>query len=165
MVSAIALVSGVSAVFVGSLRLRTWLRYGGASGTSHFRRVQILGHAAVGIAGVVLVVVHLVASRDSRWGWTAVGVLLTAGLLGATMFSDIVIVPDPGLINQVLQSIRSRTRATRRTQISGLIHRCLPWAPRIRPNHSSRGRRSITHQSSVPAAGWSSPGLARKSVA
>ena len=53
MVSAIALVTGVSAVFVGSLLLRTWLRHGGASGTSHFRRIQILGHAAVGILGVV----------------------------------------------------------------------------------------------------------------
>jgi hypothetical protein len=86
MVSAIALVSGVSAVFVGSLLLRTWLRHSGASGTSHFRRIQILGHAAVGILGVVLVVVHLAAGRDPRWGWTAVVVLLTAGLLGATMF-------------------------------------------------------------------------------
>jgi hypothetical protein len=54
MVSAIALVTGVSAVFVGSLLLRTWLRHSGASGTSHFRRIQILGHAAVGILGVVL---------------------------------------------------------------------------------------------------------------
>ena len=86
MVSATALVTGVSAVFVGSLLLRTWLRHGGASGTSHFRRIQILGHAAVGILGVVLVVVHLAAGRDPRWGWTAVVVLLTAGLLGATMF-------------------------------------------------------------------------------
>lgn len=49
MVSAIALVTGVSAVSVGSLLLRTWLRHGGACGTSHFRRIQILGHAAVGI--------------------------------------------------------------------------------------------------------------------
>ena len=86
MVSATALVTGVSAVFVGSLLLRTWLRHGGASGTSHFRRIQILGHAAVGILGVVLVVVHLAAGRDPRWGWTAVVVLLTAGLLGARMF-------------------------------------------------------------------------------
>ena len=86
MVSAIALVTGVSAVFVGSLLLRTWLRHAGASGTSHFRRIQILGHAAVGIFGVVLVVVHLADGRDPRWGWTAVVVLLTAGLLGATMF-------------------------------------------------------------------------------
>ena len=81
MVSAIALVTGVSAVFVGSLLLRTWLRHSGASGTSHFRRIQILGHAAVGILGVVLVVVHLAAGRDPRWDWTAVVVLLTAGLL------------------------------------------------------------------------------------
>jgi hypothetical protein len=57
MVSAIALVTGVSAVFVGSLLLRTWLRHGGASGTSHFRRIQILGHAAAGILGAVLVIV------------------------------------------------------------------------------------------------------------
>ena len=67
MVSAIALISGVSAVFVGSLLVRTWLGHGGASGTSHFRRIQIMGHAAVGILGVVLVVVHLAASRDPRW--------------------------------------------------------------------------------------------------
>jgi hypothetical protein len=66
MVGATALVTGVSAVFVGSLLLRTWLRHGGASGTSHFRRIQILGHAAVGILGVVLVVVHLAAGRDPR---------------------------------------------------------------------------------------------------
>ena len=85
MVSEIALVTGVSAVFVGSLLLRTWLRHGGASSTSHFRRIQILGHAAVGILGVVLVVV-LAVGRDPRWGWTAVVVLLIAGLLGATMF-------------------------------------------------------------------------------
>ena len=65
MVSAIALVTGVSAVSVGSLLLRTWLRHGGASSTSHFRRIQILGHAAVGILGVVLVVVHLAAGRGS----------------------------------------------------------------------------------------------------
>jgi hypothetical protein len=86
MISAIALVTGASAAFVGSLMLRTWLRYGGASGASHFRRIQILGHAAVGIVGVVLVVVHLAAGRDPRLGWTAVVVLLTAGTLGATMF-------------------------------------------------------------------------------
>jgi hypothetical protein len=86
MVSAIALITGVSAVSVGSLLLRTWLRHGGASGTSHFRRIQILGHAAVGILGVVLVVVHLAADRDPRWGWTAVVVLFTASTLGATMF-------------------------------------------------------------------------------
>ena len=86
MVSAIALVTGVSAVFVGSLLLRTWLRHGGASGTSHFRRIQILGHAAVGILGVVLVVVYLAADRDPRWGWTTVVVLFTASALGATMF-------------------------------------------------------------------------------
>ena len=47
---------------------------------------QILGHAAVGILGVVLVVVHLAADRDPRWGWTAVVVLFTASALGATMF-------------------------------------------------------------------------------
>jgi hypothetical protein len=35
---------------------------------------------------VILVVVHLAADRDPRWGWTAVVLLLTAGLLGATMF-------------------------------------------------------------------------------
>lgn len=86
MVTAIALVTGVSAVFVGSLLLRTWLRHGGASGTSHFGRIQILGHAAVGILGVVLLVVHLAADRDPRWGWTAVAVLFTASTLGATMF-------------------------------------------------------------------------------
>ena len=39
----------------------------------------------VGIVGVVLVVVHLAAGRDPRWGWAAV-VVLTAGTLGATMF-------------------------------------------------------------------------------
>jgi hypothetical protein len=86
MVIAIALVTGVSAVFVGSLLLRTWLRHGGASGTSHFRRIQILGHAAVGILGAVLMIVHLAAGRDPRWGWTAVVVLFTASTLGATMF-------------------------------------------------------------------------------
>ena len=85
MVNAIALVTGVSAVFVGSLLLRTWLRHGGASGTSHFRRIQILGHAAVGILGVVLVVIHLAADRDPRWGWSAVVLLFTANILGATM--------------------------------------------------------------------------------
>jgi hypothetical protein len=31
-----------------------------------------------------------------------------------------------------------------------LIQRCLPSAPRARPNHSKRGRRSFTHQSSWP---------------
>ena len=86
MVRAIASVTGVSAVFVGSLLLRTLLRHGGASGTSHFRRIQILGHAAVGILGVVLVVVHLAAGRDPLWGLTAVVVLFTASTLGATMF-------------------------------------------------------------------------------
>ena len=86
MVTAIALVTGVSAVFVGSLLLRTWLRHGGASGTSHLGPVQILGHAAIGMLGVVLVVVHLAAGRDLRWGWTAVVVLFTASALGATMF-------------------------------------------------------------------------------
>ena len=86
MVGVIALVTGASAVFFGSLLLRTWLRRGGASGTSHFRRLQIFGHAAVGILAVVLVVVHLAVGRDPRWGWTAVVLLLTASLLGATMF-------------------------------------------------------------------------------
>jgi hypothetical protein len=58
MVGATALVTGVSAVFVGSLLLRTWLGHGGDSGTSHFRRIQILSHAAVEILGVILMVVH-----------------------------------------------------------------------------------------------------------
>ncbi len=66
MVSAWPLITGASAVFVGSLLVRTWLGHGGASGTSHFRRIQILGHAAVGILGVVLVVVHLAAGREIR---------------------------------------------------------------------------------------------------
>jgi hypothetical protein len=86
MVGVIASVTGASAVFFGSLLLRTWLRHGGASGTSHFRPFQILGHAAVGILAVVSVIIHLAADRDPRWGWTAVVLLLTAGLLGATMF-------------------------------------------------------------------------------
>jgi hypothetical protein len=86
MVSVIALVTGASAIFFGSLLLRTWLRHGGASGTSHFRPFQILGHAAVGILAVVSLIIHLAAGRDPRWGWTAVVLLLTAGLLGATMF-------------------------------------------------------------------------------
>jgi hypothetical protein len=33
-----------------------------------------------------LVVIHLVAGHDPRLGWTAVVLLLTASLLGATMF-------------------------------------------------------------------------------
>jgi hypothetical protein len=86
MVSVMALVTGASTIFVGSLLLRTWLRHGGASGTSHFRPLQILGHAAVGILAVVWVIIHLAAARDPRWGWTAVVLLVTAGLLGATMF-------------------------------------------------------------------------------
>ncbi len=86
MVSVIALVTGASAIFFGSLLLRTWLRHGGVSGTSHFRPFQILGHAAVGILAVVSVIIHLAAGRDPRWGWTAVVLLVTAGLLGATMF-------------------------------------------------------------------------------
>jgi hypothetical protein len=86
MVGVIASVTGASAVFFGSLLLRTWLRHGGASGTSHFRRIQIVGHAAVGILAVVLVVIHLVARHNPRLGWTAVVLLLTASLLGATMF-------------------------------------------------------------------------------
>jgi hypothetical protein len=85
-VGVIALVTGASAIVFGSLLLRTWLRHGGASGTSHFRPFQILGHAAVGILAVVSVIIHLAADRDPRWGWTAVVLLLTAGLLGATMF-------------------------------------------------------------------------------
>ena len=52
MVSAIAMVTGASAVFFGSILVRTWLRHG-AFRTSHFRRIQILGPAAVGIVGVV----------------------------------------------------------------------------------------------------------------
>ena len=86
MVSVIALVTGASAIFFGSLLLRTWLRHGGASGTSHFRPLQILSHAAVGILAVVSVIIHIAAGRDPRWGWTAVVLLLTAGLVGATMF-------------------------------------------------------------------------------
>ncbi|BAK33569.1 hypothetical protein MLP_05550 [Microlunatus phosphovorus NM-1] len=86
MVSAIALVAGVSAVIAGSLLLRTWIRHGGASGTTHFKRVQILGHASVGILGVILLIVHLAAIQDPRWGWTTVVVLFTASALGATMY-------------------------------------------------------------------------------
>jgi hypothetical protein len=86
MVGVIALVSGVSAVFFGSVLLRTWLRHGGASGTSHFRLLQILGHGAIGVLAVILVAVHLAVGRDPRWGWTAVVLLLTAGILGATMY-------------------------------------------------------------------------------
>jgi hypothetical protein len=86
MVSVIALVTGASAIFFGSLLLRTRLRHGGASGTSHFRPFQILGHAAVGILAVVSLIIHLAAGCDPRSGWTAVVLLLTAGLLGATMF-------------------------------------------------------------------------------
>lgn len=42
-----------------------------------------------------------------------------------------------------------------------LIHRCLLSEPRTRPNHSRRGRRSFTHQSSWPATTMSRslPGL------
>jgi hypothetical protein len=86
MISMITLVCGVSAVVFGSVLLRTWLRHGGASGTSHFRRLQIFGHAAVGIIAVVLVAIYLAAGKNPRWGWAAVALLLTAGLLGATMF-------------------------------------------------------------------------------
>jgi hypothetical protein len=35
-------------------------------------------------------------------------------------------------------------------RLLALIHRCLPSLPRTRPNHSRRGRRSLTHQSSWP---------------
>jgi len=56
--------------------ITVWLRHGGASGTSHFRRIQILGHAAVGILGVVLVVIHLAADRDPRWGLVRGGAAL-----------------------------------------------------------------------------------------
>jgi len=86
MIGAIALVTGISAAFVGSLLLRTWQRHGGASGSSHFRPFQILGHAAVGILAVVSLIIHLAAGRDPRWGWTAVVLLVMAGILGATMF-------------------------------------------------------------------------------
>ena len=81
-----ALVTGASAIFFGIRLLNTWLRNGGASGASHFKPLQILGHAAVGILAVVSVIIHLAAGRDPRWGWTAVVLLVTAGLLGATMF-------------------------------------------------------------------------------
>ena len=84
MVSAIALVTGVSAVSVGSLLLRAWLRHGGAYDTSHFRRIQILGLCGGRDPRVVLVVGHLAAGRDPRSGWVAV--LFTASTLGATMF-------------------------------------------------------------------------------
>src|SRR5215203_2327838 len=86
MVGVIALVTGVSAVFLGSVLLRTWLRHGGASGTSHFRPPQILGHGAIGMLAVILVAVYLAVGRDPRWGWTAVVLLVTAGILGATMY-------------------------------------------------------------------------------
>jgi hypothetical protein len=86
MVSVIALVTAASAIFFGSLLLRTWLSHGGAFGTSHFRPFQILGHAAVGILAVISLIIHLAAGSDPRWGWTAVVLLLTASLLGATMF-------------------------------------------------------------------------------
>ena len=86
MAGVIALVTGASALFFGSLLLRTWLRHGGTSGNSHFRRLQILGHGAVGILAVVVLVIHLAAGRDPRWGWAAVVLLLTASLLGATMW-------------------------------------------------------------------------------
>ena len=86
MVSVVALVTGASTIFFGSLLLRTWLRHGGVSGNSHFRPFQILSHVAVGILAIVAVIIHLAADRDPRWGWTAVVLLVTAGLLGATMF-------------------------------------------------------------------------------
>ena len=51
----------------------------------HFRRLQIFGHAAVGILRGPCG--RSSRSRpDPRWGWTAVVLLLTASLLGATMF-------------------------------------------------------------------------------
>ena len=40
----------------------------------------------MGIFAVVSVIIHVAAGRDPRWGWTAVVLLVTAGLLGATMF-------------------------------------------------------------------------------
>jgi hypothetical protein len=86
MISVIASVTGVSAIFVGLLLLTTWLRHGGVSGTSHFRPLQIFGHAAVGILAVASVVIHVTAGRNPRWGWTAVLLLVAAGILGATMF-------------------------------------------------------------------------------
>ena len=86
MISTVAVASGISAAVVGAMLLRTWLRHGGASGNSHFRRLQILGHATVGLLGVVLVLIHLAAHRDPTWGWSAVAVLFTASALGATMF-------------------------------------------------------------------------------
>ena len=61
MVNVMALVTGASAIFFGIRLLNTWLRHGGASGASHFKPLQILGHAAVGILAVVSVIIHLAA--------------------------------------------------------------------------------------------------------
>jgi hypothetical protein len=86
MIGVVALVSGAAAVSVGGFLLWTWLRRGGASGSTHFRPIQIFGHAAVGIAGVLLVVVYLLADLDPRWGRATAITLFAASVLGATMF-------------------------------------------------------------------------------
>jgi len=86
MLTVSALVAGAAALVLGAVLLRTWLRHGGTSGTTHIKRIQIFGHASVGVIGVILLICHLAADRDPAWGWTAVVVLLVAGTLGATMF-------------------------------------------------------------------------------
>jgi hypothetical protein len=86
MLGILAMVTGVSAVLMGSVLLTIWLRHGGAAGRSHFRGVQILGHATAGIVGLILLVVYVVAVHTRGMGWTTVALLVLASILGATMF-------------------------------------------------------------------------------
>jgi hypothetical protein len=82
----LAMITGVSAVLMGSVLLAIWLRHGGAAGRSHFRGFQVLGHATAGVVALILLVVYLAAVHTRGMGWTSVALLVLASLLGATMF-------------------------------------------------------------------------------
>lgn len=86
MVGVLALLAGVVAVGLGSVLLRTWLKHGGSSGDSHIKRLQIAGHATVGSVGVVLVAIYVFTHGAPQLGWSAVAILIVAGIIGATMF-------------------------------------------------------------------------------
>lgn len=83
-------VTGLLAALVGGYLLTIWVADGGLrprarDRTSRFSAPMILGHGTLAASGLGVWVAYLVVGTRVL-AWTAVGVLVAAALLGATMF-------------------------------------------------------------------------------
>src|SRR3954449_3743067 len=87
MVAIMALITGVIAALLGLKLLLIWLSGEGTGPRrSHIGPALMFGHAGFAVAGLLLVLVYLIADEPSSLAWTATVVTLTASLLGAAMY-------------------------------------------------------------------------------